>query len=71
MTTLLSVPPKEVVTKEIVGIEVTELDDAVAALWAVSIYAESSMGCTGPIVLVSETNLDKARQVMVEGKWIS
>ncbi|MCL2212867.1 MAG: glycine/sarcosine/betaine reductase complex component C subunit alpha [Oscillospiraceae bacterium] len=62
-------PPKEVVTKEINGIEVTELDDAVAALWAVGIYAESGMGCTGPIVLVSEANLEKAREVMVAGKY--
>ena len=30
-----------------------DLEDAVKALWKAGIYAESGMGCTGPIVLLS------------------
>lgn len=53
-------PPKEVVTEEILGIEIMDLEDAVSALWQEDIYAESGMGCTGPVVLVSEANLGKS-----------
>ena len=53
-------PPKEVVTAQIPGIEVMDLEDAVKTLWKINIYAESGMGCTGPIVLVSDANLAKA-----------
>ena len=57
-------PPKEVVTGAIAGIEIMDLDDAVTALWKEKIYAESGMGCTGPVVLVSEANLDKAKDIL-------
>ena len=47
-------PDKEVVTHQINGIDIMDLEDAVAELWKNGIYAESGMGCTGPIVLVNE-----------------
>ena len=50
-------PEKEVVTEQISGIDVMDLEDAVEVLWKNKIYAESGMGCTGPIVLVSSANL--------------
>ena len=53
-------PEKEVVTAQISGIDIMDLDEAVKCLWEKNIYAESGMGCTGPIVLVSDDNLDKA-----------
>ena len=53
-------PPKEIVTAAVYGIEVTDLDDAVRCLWKLGIYAESGMGCTGPIIRVSEANLEKS-----------
>ena len=59
-------PAKEVVTAQISGIEITELDEAVEILWGAGIYAESGMGCTGPIVLVNESNLAKARELLVK-----
>lgn len=55
-------PPKEVVTAQIPGVEVMDLDDAVKALWKIGVYAESGMGCTGPIILVSDANLAKAEE---------
>ena len=54
-------PPKEIVTAIIPGIEVMDLDDAVHALWKLEIYAESGMGCTGPIIRISEANEEKAK----------
>lgn len=63
-------PEKEVVTKEISGIDVMELDEAVAVLWKENIYAESGMGCTGPIVLVNEKNIGQAEECLKKANYI-
>ena len=57
-------PPKEVVDTAIVGIEVMDLEDAVQVLWGAEIYAESGMGCTGPVIMVSGKKLEKAAEVL-------
>lgn len=57
-------PPKEVVTENISGIDIMELEDAVKVLWKENIYAQSGMGCTGPIVQVSKANIKKAVEVL-------
>ena len=59
-------PEKEIVTAQINGIDVLDLEDAVKALWKEKIYAESGMGCAGPIVLISDANLDKATDIVKE-----
>lgn len=59
----VKMPPKKVVTASIAGIDILELENACKALWKENIYSESGMGCTGPIVLVSEDELDKAKEV--------
>ena len=64
-------PPKEPVTSQIPGIEVMDLDDAVAALWKAGIYAESGMGCTGPIVLMSDANREKAVEILKKSGYIN
>ena len=64
-------PPKEIVTAAVYGIEVTDLDDAVRCLWKLGIYAESGMGCTGPIVRVSEANLEKSEAELRAKGYIS
>jgi len=64
-------PEKEVVTEQISGVDVMDLEDAVKVLWKNKIYAESGMGCTGPIVLVSPANVDKSRALLIEAKFIS
>lgn len=66
----VTAPPAEVVTASIPGIEVMDLDDAVAVLWKLGIYAESGMGCTGPIVLVSEANKDKAVEALKAAGYV-
>ena len=63
-------PPKEIVTAQIPGIEVMDLDDAVKVLWKQNIYAESGMGCTGPIIRVSEANLAKAEEELKKAGYI-
>ncbi len=66
----VAAPPAEVVTASIPGIEVMDLDDAVAVLWKLGVYAESGMGCTGPIVLVSEANKDKALEALKAAGYV-
>ena len=64
-------PPKEITTAEISGIEITDLDDAVHALWRASIYAQSGMGCTGPVVQVNEAKIEAATKILIEKGFIA
>jgi hypothetical protein len=63
-------PPAEIVTSQIAGIEVMDLEDGVQALWKKGIYAESGMGCTGPIIRVSDANLEKAKEILTAEGYI-
>ncbi len=63
-------PPKEIVTAAIPGIEVMDLEDAVASLWKAGIYAESGMGCTGPMVMVSDAKLEEASGILRKAGYI-
>lgn len=63
-------PPKEIVTAQIPGIEVMDLEDAVKVLWKENIYAESGMGCTGPIIRISEANKERAEEILAEKQYI-
>lgn len=71
VTEEVKAPPKQVVTSQISGIEIMDLEDAVQVLWAKNIYAESGMGCTGPIILVNEANTQAAIQALAEADYIS
>lgn len=70
-TEVVKAPPKEPVTAQIAGIEIMDLEDGVQVLWKVGIYAESGMGCTGPIILVSEANMAKAEAELKKTGYIS
>ncbi len=67
----VAMPPKETVTHEIHGIEVVDLEDAAAALWDKEIYAETGMGCTGPVILVNDNKASLARQILTEKGYIA
>ncbi len=64
-------PPKEVVTASISGIDIMDLEDASQVLWKIGIYAESGMGCTGPIILVSEANVQAAMKELADKGYVS
>ncbi len=57
-------PPKKIVTESISGIDIMDLDSAVEVLWKGEIYAETGMGCTGPVVMVAEDELSGARDLL-------
>jgi hypothetical protein len=67
----IKIPPKKVVTSDITGIDILELDNACRALWKIGIYSESGMGCTGPIILVNPEDIERSRKALVESGFLS
>lgn len=63
-------PDKEIVTEEIHGIEILDLEDAVQHLWSKGVYAESGMGCTGPVVMIAEKRVTEATALLVDAGYI-
>ena len=47
-----------------------DIEDAAIYLWKEGIYAETGMGCTGPVVLVSETNEPKSREILSKAGFV-
>ena len=66
----VAAPPSEPCTSSIPGIEVMDLEDAVKVLWKAGIYAESGMGCTGPLVMMSDANFEKSKELLKEAGYI-
>lgn len=64
-------PDKKPVTKSIAGVDILELDNAVAVLGGAGVYSESGMGCTGPIILVADEDYPKAVEVLFTNKLIT
>lgn len=64
-------PEKEIVTAQVSGIDVMDLEDAVKLLWKNKIYAEDGMGCTGPIIRISDSNKAKAKELLTAAGYIS
>jgi len=67
----ITAPSKETVTEGIAGIDIMDLEDAVRVLWKEGIYAESGMGCTGPVVMVNEEKLSKAIEVLTKAGYLA
>jgi hypothetical protein len=65
----VAMPDKKVVTFGIPGVDILELDNACKALWKEGVYSESGMGCTGPIVLVSEDESEKAVAILTKAGY--
>lgn len=60
----VGVPLGEPVSGGISGIDIMEIEDAMKRVWMAGIYAESGMGCTGPVLLVNEKRLEKAMAIL-------
>lgn len=63
-------PPKKLVTEAIPGIDVLDIEDATQSLWKEKIYAESGMGCTGPIIMVAPEDREKAVKILKENDYL-
>lgn len=66
----VTAPEKEVVDEEINGIDILELEDAVKVLWKEGLYAESGMGCTGPVVMVNHANAEVAIDMLTKAGYL-
>ncbi len=66
----VDIPPSEPVTAGIAGVDVMDIEEGTRALWKQGIYAESGMGCTGPLVMVSEANYEKAAEILKQAGYI-
>lgn len=66
----ISAPPAEPVLSSITGIEVMDIEEAVTVLWKNGIYAESGMGCSGPLVMMSDKNHDKSLELLIAAGYV-
>ena len=57
-------PPAEPTDDELHGIDVLEIENAVKVLWKEGIYAESAMGCTGPVIKMPARHIAKAAEIL-------
>ena len=63
-------PAAEPTDEEIHGVDVLEIENAVKALWKAGIYAESSMGCTGPVIKFAKHNEEKVKEVLKAANYL-
>lgn len=57
-------PPAVPTDDELHGIDVLDLDNAVRSLWKAGIYAESAMGCTGPVVKIPAAAKARSAEIL-------
>jgi betaine reductase len=67
---IVKAPPSEPTDEELHGIDVLEIENAVKALWKAGIYAESAMGCTGPVVKLAARNAEKGAAILKEHGYL-
>ena len=63
-------PPAEPTDDELHGIDVLEIENAVKSLWKAGIYAESAMGCTGPVIKMPAKHVEKAKGILKENGYL-
>jgi betaine reductase len=64
---LVVAPPAEPTDEEIHGLDVLSIEEAVRELWKAGIYAESAMGCTGPVVKIPGRHKETAEDFCAGG----
>jgi hypothetical protein len=63
-------PARKVVTADIPGVDILQIEDAVRALWKVGLYAETGMGCTGPVILTAPEDREKAVAALKDARFL-
>lgn len=66
----VKIPDKEIVSSAIGGVDILEIEDAITALHSEGIYAESAMGCTGPVVMINGAKKEKAKEILTNKGYI-
>lgn len=70
-TAEVKTPPKVLVDEEIPGVDILQIDDAVRVIWQAGIYAETGMGCTGPVVLIPRAEGHRAKELLKQAGYLS
>ena len=63
-------PPIVPVDADIAGVDVMDMESAAQALWKENIYAETAMGCTGPVVRIQAAFKEKAIGILKAAGFI-
>jgi betaine reductase len=66
----IKAPPNRPTEEEIHGVDVLDMDAAVRCLWKEGLYAESAMGCTGPVIKVPKDVLEAAKACLAHNNYI-
>ncbi|MDL2280073.1 hypothetical protein LJC15_05390 [Desulfovibrio sp. OttesenSCG-928-G11] len=66
----IKMPPVVPVDAEIPGVDVLDMENAMHTLWKECIYAETAMGCTGPVIRVRVKDKDEAARVLKRAGFI-
>jgi len=64
------VPPAHPVDAQIPGVDVLDMESALRALWKEGIYAESAMGCTGPVLRVKGGDEERSRAALARAGYL-
>jgi hypothetical protein len=63
-------PPAKPTGAEIGGVDVLVIEDAARELWRHGIYAETGMGCEGPVILVAPEDKEEALRLLQGGGYL-
>jgi glycine/sarcosine/betaine reductase complex component C subunit alpha len=66
----VSAPPRVPTDTEIHGVDVLSIEAAVKELWKDGIYAESAMGCTGPVVKAPGSARKRAEEILRQAGYL-
>ncbi len=66
----IAAPPEKKTDVEISGVDVLDIESARESLWKRDIYAETGMGCSGPVVMVSDDDEETARAILNENGYL-
>lgn len=66
---IIELPPEEIVTEIISGIDILELDGAVNELLRAGVYAKTGMGCTGPVIMVNDKKLKISKDILFKAGY--
>ena len=66
----VTAPPAVPTDEELHGIDVLDIERAVQELWKAGIYAESAMGCTGPVVKMAAAAKAKSAEILKQAGFI-
>ncbi len=69
-TEAVKAPDKKQTGAEIAGIDVLDIETAKETLWAEDIYAETGMGCTGPVIMINEEDKEKSKEILKKSGFI-